>query len=178
MRNRRKNQSFKKNRVNNEIFASEVRLIGIKGEKIGVMNLKEAIKKAKIAGVDLVEISSSASPPVCRLIDYGKFIYEKNKLIKEQKKRQKTIQIKEIKFRPNIKEGDYKVKVKNIVKFLNNGDKVKITVRFRGREITHPDIGSSVLKKISLELNKLSIIDFFSNRIEGRQMIMILSPKK
>lgn len=128
--------------------------------------------------MDLVEISPNANPPVCKIMNYGKFLYKKNKSYKKQKKKQKVLQIKEIKFRPNTDIGDYKVKIRNLTRFLNDGKKVKITLRFRGREMAHQNIGIDLLKKIKHDLSDLSIVEFFPSRIEGRQMIMILSSKK
>ncbi|BAH83265.1 translation initiation factor IF-3 [Candidatus Ishikawella capsulata] len=171
-------QSIRPNRINREIRATEVRLTDVDGEYIGIFNIHEALEQAEAAGVDLVEISPNATPPVCRVMDYGKFIYEKNKSSKEQKKKQKVINIKEIKFRPNTNESDYQVKLRNLIKFLENGDKVKITLRFRGREVVHQQIGMKVLHRLKNDLNELSIVEYFPSKIEGRQMIMLLSPKK
>ncbi|MFP3029318.1 MAG: translation initiation factor IF-3 [Arsenophonus sp.] len=166
------------NRINAEIRASEVRLTGSDGEQIGVISLKEALKKAEEVGVDLVEISQNAEPPVCRIMDYGKFLYEKSKSFKEQKKKQKIIQVKEIKFRPSTDEGDYYVKLRNLIRFLNDGDKVKITLRFRGREMAHQQIGIDMLNRIKNDLDEISLLESFPSKIEGRQMIMMLAPKK
>lgn len=171
-------QLVKNNRINHEIKVYEVRLIGVKNELIGIVTIKEALEYAKKLNLDLVEISPTAVPVVCRIMDYGKFLYQKSKSLKEQKKKQKVFQIKEVKFRPNTDKGDYEVKLKNLTRFLKQGHKVKITIRFRGREMAYQNIGISVLKKITLDLNKISIIEFFPNRVEGRQMVMILSPKK
>lgn len=150
----------------------------MKGEKIGIVSLKEALFESLKFGLDLVEISPNAEPPVCQIMDYGKFLYKKSKLFKEQKKKQKIIQVKEVKFRPNTDKGDYQVKLRNLIRFLNDGNKVKITLRFRGREMSHKEIGLLVLKKIKEDLKNISFVEFFPYRIEGRQMIMILSPKK
>lgn len=139
--------------------------------------MHEAIEIAKEAGVDLVEISPNAEPPVCRIIDYGKFIYEKNKFSKEQKKKQKIIQVKEIKFRPSIDESDYQVKLRNLSRFLKSGDKTKITLKFRGREIAHQHIGIEVLNRLRNDLSEQAVVEYFPSKIEGRQMIMVLSPK-
>lgn len=166
------------NRINQEIRASEVRLTDVKGDQIGIFSLKDALKKAEILGVDLVEISPNATPPVCKMMNYGKFLYEKTKLLKEQRKKQKIIQIKEIKFRPSTEVGDYQVKLKKLIRFLKNGDKVKITLRFRGREMAHQEIGINMLKRIKNDLFQFSTIEYFPRKIEGRQMVMILSPKK
>ncbi|MCW5196812.1 translation initiation factor IF-3 [Buchnera aphidicola (Pemphigus obesinymphae)] len=174
----KKTQLIRPNRINNEIRAKEVRLSGMEGDQIGIVSLHEALKQAMEAGVDLVEISPNAEPPVCRIMNYGKYLYEKSKSYKEQKKKQKIIQVKEIKFRPATDKGDYQVKLRNLIRFLAEGDKVKITIRFRGREMAHQQIGIDMLNRIKNDLNELAIVEFFPNRVEGRQMIMILSPKK
>ncbi len=168
----------RQNRINTEIRAYEVRLTGLNGEQIGIISLKEAIEKAEEANVDLVEISPNADPPVCRIMDYGKFLYEKNKSLKEQKKKQRVIQIKEIKFRPGTDQGDYQVKLRNLIRFLDDGDKAKITLRFRGREMSHQQIGIDMLNRIKNDLDEMSVVESFPTKIEGRQMIMLLSPKK
>ncbi len=142
------------------------------------MTLPEALAKAEEAGVDLVEISPNAEPPVCRIMDYGKFLYEKSKSQKEQKKKQKVVQIKEIKFRPGTDDGDYQVKLRNLVRFLEDGDKAKITLRFRGREMAHQQIGMEVLNRLKADLDELAVVESFPSRIEGRQMVMMLAPKK
>ncbi len=142
------------------------------------MSLREALEKAEEAGVDLVEISPNAEPPVCRIMDYGKFLYEKSKSSKEQKKKQKVIQVKEIKFRPDTDEGDYQVKLRSLIRFLEEGDKAKITLRFRGREMAHQQIGMEVLNRVKDDLQELAVVESFPTKIEGRQMIMVLAPKK
>ncbi|AVL74941.1 MULTISPECIES: translation initiation factor IF-3 [Providencia] len=166
------------NRINDEIRVPEVRLTGLDGEQLGIMSAREALEKAEEAGVDLVEISPNAEPPVCRIMDYGKFLYEKSKSQKEQKKKQKVVQVKEIKFRPGTDEGDYQVKLRNLVRFLEDGDKAKVTLRFRGREMAHQQIGLEVLNRIKADLEELASVESFPSRIEGRQMIMVLAPKK
>lgn len=166
------------NRINREIRAQEVRLTGVDGEQIGIFSLNESLEKAEEAGVDLVEISPNAEPPVCRIMDYGKFLYEKSKATKEQKKKQKVIQVKEIKFRPGTDDGDYQVKLRNLVRFLEDGDKAKITLRFRGREMVHQQIGIEVLNRVRDDLSELAVVESFPTKIEGRQMIMVLAPKK
>ncbi|MGP1928335.1 MAG: translation initiation factor IF-3 [Arsenophonus sp. NC-WZS1-MAG3] len=171
-------QTARPNRINTEIRASEVRLTGLDGEQIGIISIKEGLEKAEEAGVDLVEISPNAEPPVCRIMDYGKFLYEKSKSLKEQKKKQKVIQVKEIKFRPGTDEGDYQVKLRNLIRFLDDGDKAKITLRFRGREMSHQQIGIDMLNRIKNDLDEMSVVESFPNKIEGRQMIMVLAPKK
>ncbi|WMY97195.1 MAG: translation initiation factor IF-3 [Arsenophonus sp.] len=174
----RRMQTIRQNRINTEIKAPLVRLNDVNNKQLGLFSLKEALLKADQAGFDLVEISPNADPPVCRIMDYGKFLYEKNKLLKEQKKKQKVIQLKEIKFRPGTDEADYQVKLRNLMRFLDSGDKVKITVRFRGREIVHQKIGINMLNRIKNDLNEFSVVEFFSTKIESRQMIMVLVPKK
>ncbi len=168
--------SAQKNRINEEITVKEVRLVGLEGEQIGVVSIREALEVAEEAGVDLVEISPNAEPPVCRVMDYGKFIFEKSKQQKEQKKKQKQIQIKEIKFRPGTDEGDYQVKLRSLKKFLEAGDKAKITLRFRGREMAHTDLALELLNRIKADLQDLSQVESFPNRVEGRQMVMMLAP--
>lgn len=171
----------KPNKINNDIRADKVRLIGINGEQFGIIKLNLALEEAEKANLDLVEISPNAQPPVCRIMNYGKFLYEKSKSSKEQKKKQKIVQIKEIKFRPVTDKSDYQVKLRNLVRFLKYGDKTKITLRFRGREISHQQIGIEMLKKIKKDLcDKLDLatVEFFPSKIEGRQMTMILAPKK
>lgn len=145
---------------------------------MGIVHIREALEKSEELGLDLVEISPNAEPPVCRIMDYGKFLYEKSKSSKEQKKKQKVIQIKEIKFRPGTDEGDYQVKLRNLIRFLEDGDKVKITLRFRGREMAHQKIGIDVLNRVKNDLLELATVESFPSKIEGRQMIMILAPKK
>ncbi|XWR69496.1 Translation initiation factor IF-3 [Providencia manganoxydans] len=157
---------------------NEVRLTGLDGEQLGVMSVRDALEKAEEAGVDLVEISPNAEPPVCRIMDYGKFLYEKSKSQKEQKKKQKVVQVKEIKFRPGTDEGDYQVKLRNLIRFLEDGDKAKVTLRFRGREMAHQQIGMEVLNRIKADLDELAVVESFPSKIEGRQMIMVLAPKK
>lgn len=165
-------------RINREITILKTRLTGIDGKQIGVVNINEALKKAEEIGLDLVEVSPNANPPVCRIMDYGKFLYEKNKSTKEQRKKQKTIHTKEIKFRPRTDERDYQVKIRNIIKFLIEGDKIKITLRFRGGELAHHHFGVKMLDRIRQELHDIAIVESFPNKIEGRQMTMVLTPKK
>lgn len=174
----KRGQKADKTRVNDDIDASEIRLIGLEGEQIGVVSLSEAMDAAADAGVDLVEISPNAEPPVCRVMDYGKFIYEKSKQQKEQKKKQKQIQVKEVKFRPGTDEGDYQVKLRNLRRFLEGGDKAKVTIRFRGREMAHQELGIELLERIKNDLDEVSSCESFPRRAEGRQMIMVLAPNK
>jgi translation initiation factor IF-3 len=155
----------------------EVRLVGLEGEALGVVAIDEALDAAIKAGADLVEISPTAEPPVCRIMDYGKFLYEKSKSTKEQKKKQKQIQVKEIKFRPGTDEGDYQVKLRNLIRFLEDGDKAKVTLRFRGREMAHQDLGMTVLDRVKNDLEELAVVESFP-KVEGRQAVMMLAPKK
>ncbi len=155
-----------------------MRLTGIDGESIGVVSIEEAMSAANEAGVDLVEISPNAEPPVCRVMDYGKYLFEKSKAAKEQKKKQKQIQVKEVKFRPGTDEGDYQVKLRNLTRFLEEGNKGKVTLRFRGREMAHQNLGIELLNRIKKELEDLAVVESFPSRVEGRQMTMMLAPKK
>lgn len=155
----------------------EVRLTGIDGEAIGVVSIRDAQNLADEAGVDLVEISPNAEPPVCRIMDYGKFLFDKAKAQKEQKKKQKQVQVKEIKFRPGTDENDYQVKLRNLIRFLEDGDKAKITLRFRGREMAHQNLGMDLLNRIKTDLDEYAIVESFP-KMEGRQAIMVLAPKK
>ncbi|HAB80468.1 MAG TPA: translation initiation factor IF-3 [Glaciecola sp.] len=168
-----------KARINDEITnVSEVRLVGVEGEPLGVVTLTEAQALADANTLDLVEISPNAEPPVCKVMDYGKFLFEKSKALKEQKKKQKQIQVKEIKFRPGTDEGDYQVKLRNLRRFLEAGDKAKVTIRFRGREMAHQEIGITLLKRVKADLDEISNCESFPHRVEGRQMIMVLAPLK
>ncbi|WWO98973.1 MAG: translation initiation factor IF-3 [Candidatus Dasytiphilus stammeri] len=178
MKNEKKNQPIRQNRINSEIHVKEVRLTGLDGESMGIVTISEALERAYKAGVDLVEINANAEPPVCKMIDYGKYLYEKSKFSKEQKKKQKIIQVKEIKFRPGTDEGDYKVKLRSLLRFLEDGDKVKITLRFRGREMSHQQLGIEMLNRIKNDLDEFAVVESFPIKVEGRQMIMVLSPKK
>ncbi len=144
---------------------------------MGVVSIAEALETAATAGVDLVEISPNAEPPVCRLMDYGKFLYEKSKATKEQKKKQKQIQVKEMKFRPGTDDGDYQVKLRNLVRFLEEGNKAKVTLRFRGREMAHQELGFDLLNRIKTDLDELAVVEAFP-KLEGRQAVMVLAPKK
>ena len=155
----------------------EVRLIGVNGEQVGVVTLADANVLAEEAGVDLVEIAPTAQPPVCRLMDYGKFRYQESKKKHDAKLKQKQVQIKEIKFRPNTDEGDYNIKLRNLTNFLNEGDKVKVTLRFRGREMAHQEFGMRLLERVKDDLESFAIVEQFP-KMEGRQMVMVLSPKK
>ena len=163
--------------MNNEITARRVRLIGAEGEQVGVVSITEALQTAYDANLDLVEISPNADPPVCKVMDYGKYQFEQNKKLQAAKKKQKQIQIKEIKFRPGTEEGDYQVKLRNLTKFLNDGDKTKITVRFKGREMSHRELGMDLLKRIETDLEEIAAVEQFP-KLEGRQMVMVMGPKK
>ena len=154
-----------------------MRLIGRNGEQIGIVPLQLAQSKAEEAELDLVEIVPNSSPPVCRVMDYGKFLFDQNKKRQAAKKKQKQIHVKEIKFRPGTDEGDYQVKLRNLIKFLDNGDKVKVTMRFRGRELVHQELGSKMLDKIKKDLDAHGTVEQFP-KLEGRQMIMVLAPKR
>jgi len=158
-------------------MAPEVRLVGPENEPLGVMSLSEALRLAGEADVDLVEVVAAANPPVCRLIEYGKFKYHEQKKAAEAKSKQKVIEVKEIKFRPGTDDGDYNIKMRNIKRFLEDGDKCKITLRFRGREITHQELGLALLQRIRDELGDLIMVEQFP-KLEGRQMVMVLAPKK
>jgi translation initiation factor IF-3 len=148
------------------------------GDQLGIVSLPEALEKAAEVELDLVEISPNAEPPVCKIMDYGKFLFEKSKAQKEQKKKTKQIQVKEVKFRPGTDEGDYQVKLRNLRRFLEGGDKTKVTIRFRGREMAHQEIGIDLLNRIKTDLEELATCESFPRRVEGRQMIMVLAPIK
>jgi translation initiation factor IF-3 len=158
-------------------MAPEVRVSGPNNEAIGILSLAEALRMAGELDVDLVEISPTAVPPVCRLMDYGKFKYQEQKKAAEAKSKQKVIEVKEIKFRPGTDDGDYNIKLRNIKRFLDDGDKCKITLRFRGREITHQEICMALLQRIRDELADLIVVEQFP-KLEGRQMVMMIAPGK
>ena len=167
----------KETRINGDITGTEVRLVGVNGEPLGIMSLREAFSKAEEADIDIVEIAPNAAPPVCRLMDYGKFKYAESKRQHEQKLKQKQVQIKEIKFRPGTDDGDYNIKVRNMTRFIEEGDKVKVTLRFRGREITHQELGLALLKRVEADLKEYAIVEQFP-KMEGRQMVMVLAQAK
>ncbi|MEC7831050.1 MAG: translation initiation factor IF-3 [Pseudomonadota bacterium] len=171
-----KSSATKGPRVNKQIEANEVLLIDSKGEKKGIISINEAINFAKDEGLDLVEISPKSNPPVCKIIDYGKYKYQTQKRANEAKKKQKNIDVKEIKFRPNIDTHDYKVKMRSVEKFINEGDKVKVTLRFRGREMAHQDRGEILLERIKVETDEFAKVELLP-KFEGRQMVMVLAPK-
>jgi translation initiation factor IF-3 len=154
-----------------------VRLIDAEGEQKGVMDLRAALELAAGQGLDLVEVSPNADPPVCRVMDFGKYLFEQKKKSQSAKTKQKQIQVKEVKFRPGTDEGDYQVKLRNLKKFLEHGDKAKVTLRFRGREMAHQDLGRKLLNRVRDDLEELGSVEQFP-QMEGRQMIMVLSPKK
>jgi|TARA_B100001057_G_scaffold104841_1_gene102309 translation initiation factor IF-3 len=163
-------------RVNGAIRALQVRCIDPDGEQLGVLDTREAISKAEDFGLDLVEVQPNVDPPVCKILDYGKYKYEAQKRANEARKKQKIIEVKEIKLRPNIDEHDYQVKMRNVVKFLSGGDKVKVTLRFRGREMAHQELGANVLTRVREETEEIAKIEAMP-KMEGRQMIMVLAPK-
>ncbi|RLA43715.1 MAG: translation initiation factor IF-3 [Gammaproteobacteria bacterium] len=166
----------KRSRLNDEIDVAEVRLVGAEGEQIGIVSIAEAKEAAQQATLDLVEISPDAEPPVCKLMDYGKHVFEAKKQQAAQKKKQKQTQVKEMKFRPGTDEGDYQIKLRNLVRFLENGDKAKVTLRYRGREMAHQELGMEMLKRIETDLEELGNVEQFP-KMEGRQLTMVIAPK-
>lgn len=165
----------KSHRLNEEINAPEVRLVGQEGEQLGVVRSSEAFALAERAGLDLVEIAPLAAPPVCRIMDYGKFKYQEAKKAHEAKQKQKQVQIKEVKFRPGTDENDYQIKLRNMLRFLAEGDKVKVTLRFRGREMAHQEFGMRQLERVQQDLDASGQVEQMP-KIEGRQMVMIVAP--
>lgn len=163
-------------RVNDQIRAREVRVVTDTGEQLGILNIRDALRIAAERGLDLVEVAPLAKPPVCRLMDYGKYKYEQSKREREARKKQKVIDIKEIKMRPNIEDHDFEVRVKSAEKFLKDGDKIKATIMFRGREIVHSELGKAVLDRMLEAVKDLCVVERPA-KIEGRNMIMILAPK-
>lgn len=163
--------------MNEQITAPQVRLIDAEGEPVGIVSIAEALRLAEEADLDLVEIAPLAEPPVCRVMDIGKFKYAESKKQHEAKLKQKQVQIKEVKFRPGTDDGDYNIKMRNLIKFLADGDKTKITLRFRGREIAHQQIGMQLMERIRQDLLEHGTVEQFP-KMEGRQMVMMLSPKK
>ncbi|MDQ1302617.1 MAG: translation initiation factor [Pseudomonadota bacterium] len=164
-------------RRNEEIDAREIRVIGSDGEQVGVLSREAALQLAAASAMDLVEISPTAVPPVCRIMDFGKFLFEANKKAHAAKRKQKQIQVKEIKFRPGTDKGDYDIKMRNLIRFLEAGDKAKVTLRFRGREMAHQEIGVQLLQKVRQDLEAIGTVEQFP-RLEGRQMVMVIAPKK
>jgi translation initiation factor IF-3 len=167
----------KRVRRNEEITTSKVRVIGAEGEQIGILSISKALESAAESGLDLVEVAPNSDPPVCRIMDYGKFIFELNKKAQSAKRKQKQIHVKEVKFRPGTEEGDYQVKLRNLIRFLTTGDKTKVTLRFRGREMVHKEIGAELLQRVQKDLEEYGAVEQ-SPQLEGRQMVMIISPRK
>lgn len=166
-----------KSRINDEIDHKEVRLIAPDGAQIGVVSIQDALSEASKVSMDLVEISPQADPPVCRIMDYGKHLFEEKKKKAEAKKKQKQTHVKEIKFRPGTEEGDYQVKLRNLRRFLEDGDKAKVTLRFRGREMAHQELGMKLMKRVQEDLDELGTVEHHP-KMEGRQMVMVIGPKK
>ena len=167
----------KKLAVNEDIRARQVRLIDQEGTQLGIVPIEEALKTAETAGLDLVEIAADAEPVVCKIMDYGRYIFDAKKQKNAAKKKQKIIQVKEVKFRPGTEEGDYQVKLRNLIRFLEHGDKGKVTLRFRGREMAHQEIGMELIKRIEAELEPHAVVEQHA-KMEGRQLTMVLAPKK
>ena len=166
-----------RNRINGEIRAREVRLIDAEGEQAGIVSLNQALELASQAELDLVEISPNAEPPVCKLMDFGKFLFQENKRRAAAKKKQQQVQVKEVKFRPGTEEGDYQTKLRNLRRFLDHGDKTKVTMWFRGREMRHQELGIKLLKRVEADLAEMAKVEQFP-RLEGRRMSMVLTPRK
>lgn len=152
-------------------------MIGAEGDQLGILNLEEALDLAEQADMDLVEVAPQAEPPVCRVMDYGKFVFEQSKKQQAARRKQKQIQVKEVKFRPGTDVGDYQIKLRNMTRFLTDGDKVKVSLRFRGREMAHPELGRKLLQRVEDDLGELATVEQFP-KMEGRQMIMVMAPKK
>jgi translation initiation factor IF-3 len=167
----------KGNRRNHEIRVPRVRVIGADGEQVGILERDEALAMAQDAGLDLVEIQPTAEPPVCRIMDFGKFKFEQQKKAAAARKKSKQVEIKELKFRPTTDVGDYNIKLRNMVRFLEEGDKVKVNIRFRGREMSHQELGIELARRIQNDIAETGVVDQFP-RMEGRQMTMMISPKK
>ena len=165
----------KAQRLNAQITAPEVRLVGEEGEQLGIVSINEAMRMAEEKEIDLVEIAPLAVPPVCKLMDFGKFRYREQKKAHEAKLKQKQIQVKEVKFRPGTDEGDYKIKLRNLIRFLEEGDKTKVTLRFRGREMAHHEFGIRLLERVKADLEPYGVVEQFP-KMEGRQMIMMIAP--
>ncbi|MEE4304751.1 MAG: translation initiation factor IF-3 [Wenzhouxiangella sp.] len=167
----------KQTRRNEDITAREVRVVGSEGDQIGVMGIRDALARAEEEGMDLVEIAPQADPPVCRIMDWGKYRFEQSKKAQAARKKQKQIQIKEVKFRPGTDDHDYEVKMRNLRRFIEEGDKVKVTLRFRGREMAHQELGLEILQRVEQDMAEETVVEQ-RPRMEGRQMVMMLSPKK
>ncbi|MFA7620099.1 MAG: translation initiation factor IF-3 [Thiohalomonadaceae bacterium] len=164
-------------RLNEQINVPEVRLVGKDGEQIGVVSIAQALQIAADAELDLVEVAPQAKPPVCRIMDYGKFLFEEGKKAQAAKKKQKQVQVKELKFRPGTDVGDYQVKLRNLLKFLDEGDRVKVTLRFRGREMAHQELGIQMLRRLESDVQEQGVVEQ-QPKLEGRQMVMVIAPKK
>ncbi len=164
-------------RRNEEIDAVEVRVIDSDGQQRGVLPLREAIEAAKDEGLDLVEVSPNVDPPVCRIMDFGKYLFEQNKKAQSARRKQKQVHVKEIKFRPGTDEGDYQIKLRKLMQFLETGDKTKITLRFRGREMAHKELGANLLARVRGDLEEYGTVEQMP-QMEGRQMVMVMAPKK
>ncbi|HGG58525.1 MAG TPA: translation initiation factor IF-3 [Gammaproteobacteria bacterium] len=167
----------KRHRIDGDIAAREVRLIDEKGTNHGVVPIDEALQAAQSSGLQLVEIVPNADPPVCRVMDYGKFQFEENKKKQASRKKQKQVQVKEVKFRPGTDVGDFQIKMRNLTRFLNEGNRGKVTIRFRGREMAHRELGAEMLDRIEAELADIAVVEQ-RPKMEGRQMVMLLAPKK
>jgi len=163
--------------LNEEIMSTSVRLVGAGGEQRGVVSRDEALAEARASGLDLVLVAADAEPPVCKVMDYGKHLFELKKTRAAQRKKQKQIQVKEMKFRPGTEEGDYQVKLRNLKRFLGEGDKAKVSLRFRGREVVHPEIGMVLMTRVAEDLDELGQVEI-EPKFEGRQVVMVLSPRK
>ncbi|MBJ7537580.1 translation initiation factor IF-3 [Marinomonas transparens] len=174
--NRGRNASKQRPQINENIRATEVRLIAADGEQVGVVSLEEALKAAQEATLDLVQIADS-DPIVCKIMDYGKHIFEAKKAKAAQKKNAKQIQVKEMKFRPGTEEGDYQVKLRNLIRFLEGGDKAKVSLRYRGREMAHQELGMQLMNRVALDLEEYGAVEQAA-KMEGRQLTMVLGPKK
>jgi translation initiation factor IF-3 len=163
--------------VNGDITARDIRLIDKDGEQVGIVSLEEGLSKAQESNLDLVEIAPQAEPPVCRIMDYGRFKFEEQKKAQLARKKQKQIQVKEIKFRPGTDVGDYNTKLRSLIRFLEEGDKVKVTMRYRGREMAHQELGRDLLKRVESDLEEYGTVEQFP-KMEGRTMVMVMAPKK
>jgi translation initiation factor IF-3 len=166
-----------RSQLNEEIMSTSVRLVGAAGEQRGVVSREDALAEARASGLDLVLVAAEAEPPVCKVMDYGKHLFELKKTRAAQRKKQKQIQVKEMKFRPGTEEGDYQVKLRNLKRFLEEGDKAKVSLRFRGREVVHPEIGMALMSRIAEDLDELGQVEA-EPKFEGRQVVMVLSPRK
>jgi len=167
----------KSDRRNEQITVPRVRVVGPEGDQVGVMMTRDALAKAEELGLDLVEVSPNADPPVCKIMDYGKYVFQKDKAQQAARRKQKQVQIKEVKFRPGTDVGDYQVKLRNLQRFIEEGDKAKITVRFRGREMAHQELGRDLLERIRADLDEIGQVEQFP-KMEGRQMVMVVTPRK